>query len=92
MAAEMVVNRINNELAQLDKDVGTINSWVNHYHAEIDESCSQAKVTDGLLSDMVRCLEVLEERDMLRNGQLSPGGGGVVEGRGLEQGGQGEGS
>ena len=61
----MVVDQINSELAQLDKDVGTINSRVNHHRAEIDESRSQSKVTEKLVSDLVRCLEVLEERDVL---------------------------
>ena len=37
-AMEMVVDQINSEPAQLDKDVGTINSWVNCHRAEIDEN------------------------------------------------------
>ena len=79
----MVVDQINSELAQLDKDVGTINGRVNRHRAEIDESRSQAKVTDKLVSDLARRLEVLEERDVLREGQLQSllGGGGEVEGR-----------
>ena len=66
----MVVDRINSELAQLDKDVGTINSWVNRHRAEIDENRSQSKVTEKLVSDLARRLEVLEEQDVLREGQL----------------------
>ena len=66
----MVVDQINNELAQLDKDVRTINSRVNRHHVEINENWSQSKVTEGLVSDLVRRLEVLEERDVLREGQL----------------------
>ena len=66
----MVVDQINSELAQLDKDVGTINGRVNRHCAEIDESRSQLKVTDKLVSDLARRLEVLEERDVLREGQL----------------------
>ena len=66
----MVIDQINSELAQLDKDVGTINSRVNRHRAEIDENQSQSKVTDKLVSDLVRRLEILEERDVLREGQL----------------------
>ena len=69
MATEMVVDQINSKLAQLDKDVGTINSRVNRHRAEIDENRSQSKVTEKLVSDLVRRLEVLEERDVLREGQ-----------------------
>ena len=70
MATEVVVDQINNELAQLDRDVGTINSRVNRHCAEINESRSQSKVTEGLVSELVRHLEVLEERDVLREGWL----------------------
>ena len=70
MATEMVVNQINSELAQLDKDVGTINSRVNRHCAEIDENRSQSQVTEKLVSDLARRLGVLEERDVLREGQL----------------------
>ena len=66
----MVVDQINSKIAQLDKDFGTINSRVNHHRTEIDENWSQSKVTDKLVSDLVRRLEVLEERDVLREGQL----------------------
>ena len=66
----MVVDQINSELAQLDKDVGTINSRVNRHRAEIDESRSQTKVTDKLVLELTRRLEILEERDVLREGQL----------------------
>ena len=59
MVTEMVVDQINSELAQLDKDVGTINSRVNRHRAEIDENRSQSKVTDKLVSDLARRLEVL---------------------------------
>ena len=69
-ATEVVVNQINNKLAQLDKDIGTINSRVNHHRAEIDDNCSQLKITEGLVSDLVCHLEVLEERDVLREGWL----------------------
>ena len=44
MATEVVIDQINNELAQLDKDIGTINSRVNRHCAEINENCSQLKV------------------------------------------------
>ena len=66
----MVVDQINSELAQLDKDVGTINSRVNRHRTEIDENQSQSKVTAKLVSDLARRLEILEERDVLREGQL----------------------
>ena len=66
----MVVDQINNKLAQLDKEVGTINSRVNLHRAEIDENCSQLNVTEGLVSNLVHRLEVLEERDVLREGLL----------------------
>ena len=66
----MVVDQINSELAQLDKDIGTINSRVNRHRTEIDENRSQSKVTEKLVSDLVHRLEVLEEWDMLREGQL----------------------
>ena len=90
----MVVDQINNKLAQLDKDVGTINSWVNCHRTEIDENHSQLKVTRKLVSDLVRCLEVLEERDVLWEGQLqslleeverSKGGSGS-KGKGVDRG------
>ena len=88
----MVVDQINSELAQLDKDVGTINGRINRHRAEIDESRSQAKVTDKLVSDLARCLEVLEERDVLREGQLQSlleeverlKGGSRSEGKGVD--------
>ena len=66
----MVVDQINNELAQLDKDVGTVNSRIDRHRTEIDENHSQSKVTKKLVSDLVRRLEVLEERDVLWEGQL----------------------
>ena len=66
----MVIDQINSELAQLDEDVGIINSRVNRHRSEIDENRSQSKVTDKLVSDLVCRLEVPEERDMLREGQL----------------------
>ena len=91
---EMVVDQINSELAQLDKDVGTINSWVNRHRAEIDENRSQSKVTEKLVSDLVCCLEVLEERDVLREGQLQSlleeverlRGGSGSKGKGVDRG------
>ena len=70
MATGMVVDQINSELAQLDKDVGTINSRVNRHRTEIDENRSQSKVTKKLVSDLARRLEVLEEQDVLREEQL----------------------
>ena len=66
----MVVDQINSGLAQLDKDMGTINSQVNRHRGEIDGKQSQSKVTEKLVSDLARRLEVLEERDVLREGQL----------------------
>ena len=44
---EMVIDQINSKIAQLDKDVGTINSQVNRHCTEIDENRSQSKVTDN---------------------------------------------
>ena len=90
----MVVDQINNELAQLDKDVGTINSWVNCHWVEINENHSQSKVTEGLVSDLVRRLEVMEERDVLREGQLQSlleemerlKGGAGSKGKGVDRG------
>ena len=92
---EMVVDQIKSELAQLDKDVGTIHSRVNHHHTEIDENRSQLKITEKLVSDLVRRLEVLEERDVLREGQLQSlleeverlKGGSGSKGKGADQGG-----
>ena len=67
----MVVDQINSELAQLDKDVGTINSRVNRHRTEIDENRSQSKVTDKLVSDLVRRLEVsLGARGHLPSGYI----------------------
>ena len=78
----------------MDKDVGTINSWVNRYRTEIDENRSQSKVTEKLVSDLVRRLEVLEERDVLREGQLQSllkeverlRGGSESKGKGVDRG------
>ena len=90
----MVVDQINSELAQLDKDIGTINSRVNRHRTEIDENRSQSKVTEKLVSDLVHHLEVLEERDVLREGQLQSlleeverlKGGSGSKGKGVDRG------
>ena len=91
---EMVIDQINSELAQLDKDIGTINSQINHHRTEIDKNRSQLKVSKKLVSDLVRRLEVLEERDVLREGQLQSlleeverlKGGSGSKGKGVDQG------
>ena len=90
----MVIDQINNKLAQLDKDVRTVNSWINCHRTEINENRSQSKVTEKLVSDLVRRLEVLEERDVLRERQLQSlleeverlKGGSGSKGKGVDRG------
>ena len=69
-AWELVVTRIDADLSQLDGDMTTLNKRINRHRVEINENRSQGKATNRQVSELSRRLEVLEEKDALREGIL----------------------